>query len=118
MGHENSEIGHPITNMLIRQATAGDMATGDHLDSVGVDLATTTGEALRGDQVEELPPELADHLQKIDELLERGGEMIMERLEQVDRIEARTATLGCALASVESKLDMLLSHFGLLNTGS
>jgi len=38
MDHENHNgcIGHPITNMLMREACAGDMGAADHVDGGGI----------------------------------------------------------------------------------
>jgi hypothetical protein len=82
-------IGHPITNALMRAACASDMGAADHADHGAVaDLAPDCG-ACPGDRsICESACRLAEESPVTD------------------------------LARVEGKVDMLLSHFGLLNTGS
>jgi hypothetical protein len=157
------EVGHPVTNMLMRQACAADMGAADHADAGGATLDGVTGpvtapdvtghvtgegnqvaalvlgdgslltmdaqganieraptaEAVEGvDQARDAGDELADHLLEIENLVEGARDAIVRRLEQFDALDERTMRAEAMLLRVDDKLDLLLSHFGLLNTGS
>ena len=93
MEHAHNEIGHPITNMLMREATAGDMATGDHVDGAGAELAR---EGV--DQVEnELAQEVEEAFTEIEHMVEGARDAIERRLEQFDQVDARLVRIEAML---------------------
>lgn len=97
MEHEhNGCIGNPITNLLMQVAAATDMSAADHADhGTVVGLAPDCG-ACPGD---------GTICKSLCRLAEDSPPIIP------------SDDVG-DLARVEGKVDMLLSHFGLLNTGS
>lgn len=119
----NGLIGNPITAMLMGQANAGDMSTGDHTDGAGVSLAEAlqrrfgqlghdtdhadevTGHASPGHATE--GDELADHLLEIENLVEGARDAVVRRLEQFDSMDERNAR-------IEAKLDRVLEGLSIV----
>jgi hypothetical protein len=144
------EVGHPITNMLMRQACAADMGASDHADAGGPELAGVAALVLSSgglltmdahganiecapdadtvegvacaDQVdpldEFLEKDLREQMSEVGHLVEGARDAIARRLEQFDLVSERTVQNMDLIIEVGGKLDLLLSHFGLINTGS
>jgi DNA repair ATPase RecN len=103
----NGLVGHPITNMLMRQAQAGDNSEFGQ----AAEAARAPEDVGSGDQVDETVREAAEAFDEFELMLEGVRDEVVRRLDQFDDSNQR-------LIAVEGKLDQLLSHFGLLNTGS
>jgi ubiquinone biosynthesis protein UbiJ len=124
--NENTvEVGHPITNMLMRQAQNADMGAADHADAAGPSLEAVTGPVTasgvsghvtgEGDQVDQARAEgdeLADHLLEIENLVEGARDAVVRRLEQFDHLDERTMRIEAMLLRLDDKLDRVLTHFG------
>jgi hypothetical protein len=99
------EVGHPVTNMLMREACAADLGAADHADAGGPTLDGVTGHGTESGSTGHVTEEgdaLADHLLEIENLVEGARDAVVRRLEQFDNLDARAER-------IEWKLDRLLS---------
>jgi hypothetical protein len=116
----NGLVGHPITNMLMREACAGDLGAADHADGAGIELtaaAEPTVGAVGGDRLtdhlgDELPPELAGALKEFEELFENGRALVVQTLDRFDTFGEGIGAILAHIVRLEAKVDRVLTHFG------
>lgn len=136
----NGLVGHPITNMLMREACAADLGAADHADAGGPELTGVASLVLnsgglltmdaRGanierapaaaavegvdhaDPVDELPPALAEALKDAEELFEAGRALVVQTLDKFDTFGEGIGAILAHIVRLEAKVDRVLTHFG------
>jgi hypothetical protein len=106
----NGLVGHPITNMLMREACAADLGAADHADGAGVELAAAVVEP--DDLGDELPPELAAAMKDAEEMFEAGRALIVQTLDRFDTFGEGIGAILAHIVRLEAKVDRVLTHFG------